>query len=322
MDAFLRSADSAALRVLIVEDDVSLGRLIERALGPSTQAITVVRRGKAALEALDSSSFDAIAADICLPDMSGLEVIARARALSPYCGIVAITGFVDVEVAVRSMKAGADDFLGKPFDADILWHVLQKSVANRTRQVEAEQATAYRQLAYTDALTGCPNRRFIDEFIVEAVEVAKCGGTPLTAAFLDLDNFKLLNDFVGHEAGDRVLTRVAEELGAHIAPPAAFARFGGDEFVVVFPGMDELDARLMLGNARDAIGRIEVVDGTLARLPTRISCGVAAYRGYETPRALIANAEDQMYLERSASPVLMTAAYGREVLSASSEVPN
>ncbi|MEP7215061.1 MAG: diguanylate cyclase [Anaerolineaceae bacterium] len=322
MDAFARSADGAALRVLVVEDDVSLGRLIERALGPSTRAITVVRSGKAALEALEGSSFDAIAADISLPDMSGHEVIARARALSPSCGIVAITGFVDVEVAVRSMKAGADDFLGKPFDADILWHVLQKSVANRSRQMEAEQATAYRRLAYTDALTGCPNRRFIDEFIVEAVEGSKRSGTPLTAAFLDLDNFKLLNDFVGHEEGDHVLTRVAEALGAHIRPPAAFARFGGDEFVVIFPGMDELDAKLMLGKARDAIGHIEVVDGTKTRLPTRISCGVAAYRGHETPRALIANAEDQMYLDRSVSPVLVATAYERATPSALSEVTN
>lgn len=322
MEAFPRSAGGTALRVLVVEDDASLGRLIERALGPSTQAITVVRSGKAAFEALEGSSFDAIAADISLPDMSGLEVIARARALSPSCGIVAITGFVDVEVAVHSMKAGADDFLGKPFDADILLHVLQKSVSNRSRQMEAEQATAYRRLAYTDALTGCPNRRFIDEFIVEAVDRSKRSGAPLTAAFLDLDNFKLLNDFVGHEEGDYVLKRVAEELGAHIRPPAAFARFGGDEFVVVFPEMDELDARLMLDKARDAISRIEVLDGTKSPLPTSISCGVAAYRGYETPRALIANAEDQMYLDRSDSPGLMTTGYEDAAPSALTKVTN
>jgi len=249
-------------------------------------------------------------------------VIARARALSPSSGIVAITGFVDVEVAVRSMKAGADDFLGKPFDADILWHVLQKSVSNRTRQMEAEQASAYLQLAYTDALTGCPNRRFIDEFIVEAVESAKRSGAPLAAAFLDLDNFKLLNDFVGHEKGDYVLKRVAEELEAHIKPPAAFARFGGDEFVVVFPEMDELDARRMLDTAREAIGHIEVVNGSKTRLPTRISCGVATYRGHESPRALIANAEDQMYLDRSVSPLLISAGHEDAAPSAMTKVTN
>ena len=84
-------------------------------------------------------------------------------------GIVAVTGFVDVSVAVESMKAGADDFLGKPFDPEILWHMLNKAADNRARHIEAEQATAYRQLAYTDALTGAPNRRFIDEFLVDAM---------------------------------------------------------------------------------------------------------------------------------------------------------
>ncbi|HQW52286.1 MAG TPA: response regulator, partial [Tepidiformaceae bacterium] len=108
------------LRVLIIEDDPALGRLIQLVLGQHTPDITVVRSGSGAISAIGSGSFDAIASDISLPDMSGLDVIAKARELSPASGIVAITGFVDVDVAVRSMKAGADDFLGKPFDAEIL----------------------------------------------------------------------------------------------------------------------------------------------------------------------------------------------------------
>lgn len=307
MDSPSSSADGTSLRVLLIEDDPSLGRLIQRGLGLSGQEIVVVRTGGAALSELTRASFDAIAADISLPDMSGLEVIARARSLSPSCGIVAITGFVDVEVAVRSMKAGADDFLGKPFDVDILWHLLQKAVLNRGRRLEAEQAAAYRQLAYTDALTGCPNRRFIDEFTAESVDRSRRTGSPLSAAFLDIDNFKLLNDFLGHEQGDWVLGRVAAELQAHVAAPAAFARFGGDEFVAVFPGMEGTDAHVLLEAARRAISRIEVIDGKKTHLPIRISCGVATYRGYETPRAFIAEAEGQMYIDRSTSPTLATA---------------
>ena len=294
--------ERASLRVLVVEDNRTLGRLIQRVLGPLTQEVAVVRTGEDALHALANANFDAIAADISLPDMSGLEVITRARAISPASGIVAITGFVDVEVAVRSMKAGADDFLGKPFDADILWYVLQKALSNRTRHLQADQAAAYRQLAYTDALTGCPNRRFIDEFVVDAVKRSKQKDSPLVAAFLDIDNFKLLNDFLGHEQGDVVLQRVAQELASHIIPPAVFARFGGDEFVVLFPEMDEAQARKMLDEAREAISRIEMLTGTRSKLPVRISCGLATYRGSETPRSFIAEAEGQMHLVRSVSP--------------------
>lgn len=291
----------APLRVLIIEDDVALGRLIQLVLGQYSEHVTVARSGRAAINELTAQTFDAIACDISLPDFSGLDVISQARVLAPSSGIVAITGFVDVDVAVRSMKAGADDFLGKPFDADILWHMLNKAVDNRARRLQAEQAAAYRQLAYTDALTGCPNRRFIDEFIVEAVNNSVDQGTPLAVAYLDIDNFKLLNDFVGHEQGDHVLKRVVDALGTHINEPAAFARFGGDEFVAVFPNATQDDVRAIIERVRTAVSHIEIVNNSRVTLPTRISCGIARFRGYETPRDLIAEAEEQMYLDKAGS---------------------
>lgn len=297
------------LRVLVIEDDPALGRLIQLVLGQFTQDVTVVRTGTSAIEAVRNGQFDAIASDISLPDMSGLDVIAATRALAPAAGIVAITGFVDVDVAVRSMKAGADDFLGKPFDAEILWHILNKAVDSRARQIEAERAAVYRKLAYTDALTGCPNRRFIDEFIVDSVTLSQRHNRPLSVAYLDIDNFKLLNDFVGHEEGDHVLKRVASALGRHIIPPAQFARFGGDEFVVVFPEHLEHQARTVMDRVCRDVAEIEVVNGERIALPTRISCGIAQFRGFESPRDLIAEAEDRMYLDKAMSPaVLMGAA--------------
>ncbi len=305
MEPVATRAGRTPLRVLVIEDDPALGRLIQLVLGQYTDEVTVVRSGRAALAELSAHTFDAIASDISLPDMSGLDVIARARTLAPASGIVAITGFVDVDVAVRSMKSGADDFLGKPFDADILWHMLNKAVDNRGRRLEAEQAAAYRQLAYTDALTGCPNRRFIDEFIVDAVNTSVRDNRPLVVAYLDIDNFKLLNDFVGHEQGDHVLKRVVHALNAQITEPAAFARFGGDEFVVVFPDATEDEAREVIERVRTAVSHIEVMNGSHVTLPTRISCGIARFRGYETPRDLIAEAEEHMYLDKAGSTSLL-----------------
>lgn len=294
--------------MLVIEDDPALGRLIQLVLGQHTPDVTVVRSGSSAISAIVSGTFDAIASDISLPDMSGLDVIAKARELSPTSGIVAITGFVDVDVAVRSMKAGADDFLGKPFDAEILWHMLNKAVDNRERQIEAEQAAVYRKLAYTDALTGSPNRRFIDEYIVEAVRASQRHERPLSVAYVDIDNFKLLNDFVGHEEGDEVLKRVAAALAKHILPPAQFARFGGDEFVVVFPDTSAPQARQIMDRVKRVVGEIEIVNGARIALPTRISCGVAAFRGEESPRDLIAEAEDHMYLDKGVAPTVTMAA--------------
>jgi diguanylate cyclase (GGDEF)-like protein len=310
------------LRVLVIEDDPALGRLIQLVLGQHTREVTVVRSGAAALDAVRTASFDAIASDISLPDMSGLDVIAETRIALPGAGIVAITGFVDVDVAVRSMQAGADDFLGKPFDAEILWHLLNKAVDSRTRQIEADRALLYRKLAYTDALTGCPNRRFIDEFIIDAVASSQRENRPLAVAYLDIDNFKLLNDFVGHEEGDQVLQRVAAALGRFIPPPAQFARFGGDEFVVVFPDSHEPQARMVMDRVCRAAAEIEVITGARIVLPTRISCGIAAFRGIESPRDLIAEAEDQMYLDKAMSPAAILASVTTESPDALLKVGN
>lgn len=299
------------MRVLVVEDDPALGRLIQLVLAQHFSEVRLAKSGAEAVAELTAGHFDAVASDISLPDMSGLDVIAQARKLAPAAGIVAITGFVDVDTAVRSMKAGADDFLGKPFDAEILWHVLNKAADNRARHIAAEQAAVYRQLAYTDALTGCPNRRFIDEFLADAVFQARKLERPLSVAYLDIDNFKLLNDFVGHEEGDRVLQRVVRALSSHIEPPAQFGRFGGDEFVVVLPGLSEERARRLMEKVRRAIGQIEVVNGARVTLPTRISVGVAALREGQSPRDLVAEAEDAMYLDKAVTPGMVTAAMER-----------
>ncbi|MDZ7729227.1 MAG: diguanylate cyclase [Dehalococcoidia bacterium] len=236
-----------------------------------------------------------------------LESIAQLRALEPSAGIVAVTGLVDVDVAVQSMKAGADDFVAKPFDPEILWHVLNKAIDNRKQRIEANQAEAYRQLAYTDALTGVSNRRYIDEFLEETVAQARNNGQAVAVGFVDIDNFKLLNDFVGHEQGDSMLRSMARELELVVEAPDVFGRFGGDEFVVVFPGRSEAHANLVLDRLRARVDRIDVTNSHQIHLPTRISCGVAELTGEESPRDLIARAEDRMYLDKSLAPTVMAA---------------
>lgn len=308
--------------ILVVEDDPGLGRLVQMVLSRFAERVSLVHSGGEAIAAVDHGDFEAIACDISLPDMSGLEVIAQMRRREPGSGIVAVTGMVDVTVAVDSMKAGADDFLGKPFDPEILWHMLNKAADSRARHIEAEQAVAYRQLAYTDALTGAPNRRFIDEFLVDAIDRASRDGQPLSVAYLDIDNFKLLNDFVGHDAGDEILCAVANALHDVVVEPAAYARFGGDEFVVVFPGICEEQAEHLIESIRRIASRIEMSNDSLVSLPTRLSCGIATFTGSESPRALVSEAEDQMYLDKSLTPTISGLPFASQPADALMKVKN
>lgn len=304
MAAYEPSDRIGPVRVLVVEDDRTLGPLVRMVLRQFTDKVVLAVSGRDALDCAEGS-FDAIACDISLPDMSGLELIAKLRGLHPSAGIVAVTGLVDVDVAVQSMKAGADDFVAKPFDPEILWHVLNKAIDLRKQRIEASQAQVYKQLAYTDALTGVPNRRYIDEYLDAAVKHARETNGRLCVGYVDIDNFKLFNDFVGHEQGDLVLKAIAESLRGIIQPPDVFARFGGDEFVVVFPGSGEQHAQVIFDAVRALVDRIEVSNGHKITLPTRVSCGIAAFTGTEAPRDLVAAAEDRMYLDKSLAPAIV-----------------
>jgi diguanylate cyclase (GGDEF)-like protein len=96
-----------------------------------------------------------------------------------------------------------------------------------------------RQLAFYDPLTGLPNRRLLDDRMTQAMAASKRSGLHCALMFLDLDNFKSLNDAYGHEVGDLLLIEVAKRLTACVREVDTVARFGGDEFVVILGELEE-----------------------------------------------------------------------------------
>ena len=119
-------------------------------------------------------------------------------------------------------------------DGTIFWFGI---VTDVTEQKKMEDQV--RQLAFHDALTNLPNRRLLNDRLSQSLSASKRSGYYGALIFLDLDNFKLLNDVHGHEVGDLLLIDVAEKLRSCVREMDTVARFGGDEFVVL---ISELDA--------------------------------------------------------------------------------
>ncbi|WP_324278098.1 putative bifunctional diguanylate cyclase/phosphodiesterase [Blastococcus brunescens] len=103
-----------------------------------------------------------------------------------------------------------------------------------------------------DPLTGLPNRTLLAQYVADRFHVGTSG---LACLFLDLDNFKVVNDSLGHTAGDELLVEVAARLGATVRPGDLVARFGGDEFVVVCENVDEEAAVALAGRVSEALAR-------------------------------------------------------------------
>ena len=154
----------------------------------------------------------------------------------------------------------------------------QQEAQARTRQAifettEARQhAERFREQARTDPLTGLPNRRYVDEELPFVLARAEAAGVPVTVALADLDHFKRINDTLSHDVGDRVLATVGELLRAGLRTDGFVARLGGEEFLVVLPGLGASQAEYRLDVLRNGIRAHDWVPLT-GELPVTVSIG-------------------------------------------------
>lgn len=162
---------------------------------------------------------------------------------------------------------------------------LRKSLAKARREADA------------DHLTGLPNRRAFERELLTAVEHAKKTDAPLSVAFCDIDHFKKVNDTHGHEAGDRVLTAIAKTLSKIASDSCFVARHGGEEFVLLFSGIDQIQACKKLEAARTELSQRRLMNRDSGKPFGRItfSGGVAQVDLAGDPRAALALADAALY---------------------------
>jgi diguanylate cyclase (GGDEF)-like protein len=168
------------------------------------------------------------------------------------------------------------------------------TVRDISERKEAEERI--RHLAHHDELTGLPNRSLIRDRLDQAVLNAQRNGKHLALAFVDLDGFKLVNDGLGHNAGDELLKVVGRRMGACLRRNDTLGRLGGDEFVILLP--DVSDDALALTPVLEKIRQAVTEPVPIGDQAVQVSCsmGVAIYpRDGEDPKTLMMNADAAMY---------------------------
>jgi diguanylate cyclase (GGDEF)-like protein len=178
---------------------------------------------------------------------------------------------------------------------------LETLVAERTRELvsekrelaEARDALVVR--ATRDALTGLWNRATILDRLTEEFARAQRGDLPLALVVADLDHFKSVNDMFGHQAGDQVLREVARRLSGRVRPDDLIGRIGGEELLIILPGLGREAAASRLTLLHRAISEVPVAYESLA-IPVTLSCGVALYAAdVASPQALVRQADRALY---------------------------
>ncbi len=180
---------------------------------------------------------------------------------------------------------------------DLSGHIdrLDLLVAERTEQL-ASALDEVKRLSLTDTLTGCPNRRSLDERLPRELERCRRYGRSLSVIFADVDHFKRVNDTFGHVAGDQVLREVAARLREQLRERIDWmARYGGEEFVIVLPET-RLPAALQIADRLRQLVRNRPIDADGAQVHVTSSFGVAEYRGGdEAADQLLARADAMLY---------------------------
>ena len=155
------------------------------------------------------------------------------------------------------------------------------------------------QLSITDGLTKLHNHRFFQDYLTREIKRVRRSAEPLSMLLLDLDDFKRLNDRLGHAAGDQLLKAIARTLNDSVRESDFLARYGGEEFVVLAPATD-LDGALHLAEKiRGAVAESSyIVDDSMRIVKVTVSIGVARYQGDR--KAFFANADRALYQAKGA----------------------
>jgi len=251
------------------------------------------------------------------PGWDGLETIENLWKVDPEIQVVVCSAYSDYDWMELLARLGRCDKLiviKKPFEPiEILqsasslsrkWqnaralkrHIegLERVVTDRTRGLEAANRQL-QHLASHDSLTGLPNRLLLDDRLMQAIAQAKRQAHGFAVAVLDLDRFKLINDSLGHRAGDELLCEVAARLKGAIRAVDCIARLGGDEFVIIFDGPMSPAESLDLGTRL-----LKVMEPPMRLLGLDVhvspSIGIAVYPADGvTTDTLLAHADAAMY---------------------------
>jgi diguanylate cyclase (GGDEF)-like protein len=308
-------AETTPCRLLVVDDHEDNRALLARRLTKRGFEVVEADCGAVALQLISEQDFDLVLLDIMMPGIDGIEVLRTIRLTrSPdHLPVLMVTAKAGITDIVEALELGANDYIVKPIEFSTAFARIRTQIARKQAQQAVEQSVqklvkinqeleiqiAERNrsdakshyLTYHDALTGLGNRLLFHDQLARALQRARDQDRAnLAVLFIDVDDFKGINDTLGQTVGDVLLATVAERLRRCVREADTVARMGSDEFAVILTDIGHPnDASLLADKIAAAIAVPQNVGAQQIVLDVSIGIALAPNDG-DQPELLLSNA--------------------------------
>ncbi|MGZ5006528.1 MAG: two-component system response regulator [Methylobacter sp.] len=288
-------------KILLIEDNPGDAKLVEVLLEADNNAnkqFELIQVGllNEAFPILAQGGITAILLDLGLPDGNGLDSLTQIYTAAPTIPIVVLSAEEDELLAIQSVQLGAQDFLVKSGITEL---VLRRSLYYAIERKNLLEQLQY--MAHYDVLTGLANRKLFYDRLKQDIIIARRAKKSLALVFLDLNDFKQVNDSLGHNSGDDLLKEVAKRLQDCIRTTDSVARMGGDEFTLILNNLNSAeDAALIADKILQALAEPLLLNSQ--QLNIYASLGIAIYPDDSIDiETLIGAADVAMYQAKASS---------------------
>ena len=276
--------------VVLADDDPSIRLMIRHVLESEEFDIVEAADGIEAIKAVEKHHPALVLLDAVMPGIDGFTTCKQLKDKGHTdVPVMMITGLDDDASVERAYDVGAIDFITKP----IKWAVLKHRVKSVVSTVVAERKVEL--LAYRDTLTNLPNRLLFADRLEHSIDRSARHRESLALLLVDMDDFKLVNDSFGHDAGDKLIKAVGDLLSRSLRRADTVARLGGDEFAVIVENIDGVDDAISIADNLSTVLEHNVRLDDQETF-TGASIGIAIYPDDgEDARTLLKNADTALF---------------------------
>ena len=283
------------IKILVVDDDIDVSRLLVKFLIKSGFETESADSAEEAEEILKHEEINTVLTDIKLPGTDGIKFtknIKKKYALD----VIVMTAYSSEYSYEDAIKNGASDLLFKPVKLNELVLRINRVIKERSLLDERDKMIKeLKRLTIEDSLTGLYNSRHFFDQLDKEIKRSDRYLHPISLMFIDIDNFKGINDTYGHMIGDKILSLIAKRIKACLRSHDTAYRFAGDEFTIILPETSSSEAKFVADRILAKFAHETFVINEKEISEITLSVGIAEYQMNEGNQQFVHRADVTMY---------------------------